>query len=999
MKVSELARKIAGALDQPLDRAALEKLAREYAEACQEVNARLEQCAALLAAGSEHQALQVAESHPPVLDLVAELEFARIEEWRDLCAEKGLTQAESLDVRTIRKLNEIYAKDLKATQGLYKEYRSAMLRRDLNLARAVLSRIIEEDPNDENARSELARLESQERPSPEPHHGDSGRAKPLAESKVKKVDTLKLSLKGRRPLDSALRERVAESLQKMQAAQVGSNPDQVLAEAAVLDVLLGGKTGLLTKEQSRQRRELESWAKKERQRLKKEIEALEKARHLEDRLVDMETWLADSPCRDEAVWQVMRVRAAELRTQGEEQWPRLPELAERLSQLEANLEAGWKSAREEGRRRRRPLWIGGVTILVIGAGLLLLNDRIFAMQTAVQLALDRGDISTARRELDSMKVASRMFVGPREPLQAKIAAFQQRLAEEEERVAQVRDMLAVLAQEAARDFAGQPFRQIGRQVEECRNKYEALAREFQDELAGSYARVMESWERLVERERETSGQRLAVVLAEVEELIRGRADFRHDPGEAEKGVEEAGPLLAELSDFQLPVMAGLRLPQEAMERAKRAQVHVENVATELQKLREAQVRMREAGSLSEYQKALEVVAGSQFLESEMVDEARRVARRGLSEESFAAQAIMPASPELWNFVQEENHRPLYPGKPTERERTLYLALRDEVDLKDIYRCLVTPLPPGRSGQERTLYSRGQPRRRDSTISDTVVRSEWVAEFYDPARNSAEIQFEAFPIGFSFVNRRQNDLRLVECSLTEESDLFRRLELGAWIDRSTGEFQRPVLRLLDQVRSEPRASPLFVTHVFLRLLELASQRPEVWGLQMSPSLQEQARELRTTLTLAVLPTDWMVPRRQEMYNGRLKQILDAGRKKSFEKEAEVLRAFYGAVAKEGFLFSGFVSLDGSVEASAGARGALELWGLEALSLRPALLFRREKLVGAWEQVRKPQPLTPLFAVRSDRHQLWRDTVEHLGLAPDDPLVQEMRPDFVRADHGR
>ncbi|GAB4239121.1 MAG: hypothetical protein OHK005_00270 [Candidatus Methylacidiphilales bacterium] len=1000
MKFAELARRIVGALDQHLGRPELERLASEYAQACQEVNTRLEQCAKLIKAGSEHQALQVAQSYPPVLDLVAELEFARIDEWRDLCGEEGLTLAEPLDVRTVRRLNEIYAKGLAATDGLYKEYRAARLRRDTIAARSVLERIIRQNPKDENAREEWARLEGEELPLRKSNH----RAEEEVETTVKpQVEAawkqLKLSEPTRRVPDSALKEKAAQRLEEMRAAREASNPEKVLVEAKALKMLLGQRAGVLSEEQKRERRELEDWAEQESQRLRKESEARERVRKIEDELVGLEGWLESGEHREEPVWRVMLARAAELRKEEGEDWTKLPELEERLTRLEADLEKGWKAAREEGRRRRRPLWVAGLAVVVIGTVIVLLNGRVFATQAAVQLALDKGEITKARQELASMEAASWLFVGPQELLKAKRSEFQRRLLEEEERATQVRDMLAVLAQEAAREFSGQPFRQVGRQVGECRDKYQALAREFQEEVAASYTRVMEAWERLVEREREASVQRLAVVLAEVEEIIRKRADFRHDPTEAEKGIEEARPLLAELADFQLPVMAGLRLPVETIERAKRAQVHIENVAAEVKKLREAKEQMRQAGLLGEYQAALEVVAGSQFLESEIVDEARRVARRGLSEESFAARAIMPASPGLWRFVREESNRPLYPDKPTDRERALYLGLRDEVDLRDIYRCLVSPLPPGQSEAERTIYSRGQPTRRDSTISDTVVRSEWVAEFYDPARHPSAIQFESVPIGFSFVNRRQNDLRLVESSLTMESDLFRRIGLGDWIDRSTGNFQMPVLRLLDQVRSEPKANPLFVTHVFLRLMDVVSERPESWGIQLSPSLQEQARELRTALSLAVLPTDWMVPRRREMFEARLKQILDAGRKKSFQQEAEVLRAFYGAAAREGFQFSGFVTLDGRVEVRPGSGGALELWGLEELSLRPALLFRREKVGSDWEQVRQPQPLTPLLAIRTDRRQLWRDTVQKLGLAPDDPLVQEMRPEFVRADHGR
>ncbi|MFQ3670338.1 MAG: hypothetical protein SNJ84_02645 [Verrucomicrobiia bacterium] len=1015
MRAGALARRMAAALERHPGRPALEALAREYALACQALNERLEKCAALLAAGSEHQALQVAESHPPVLDQVAELEFARIEEWRDLCAEEGLVQAEVLDVRTIRQLNAIYAKGLASTHALYKEYRGAMLKRNREAARAALERILELDPRDRNAEAELARLE--------------GRAVPELERSGARSSIPKLSISlgvGRRERTGVerqepevegegagnlqgfpakrlsgpeLKAKVEELLARMRAAREGGDAEAVQSEVARLKAVVGGRLALLTAEQSEERHQLETWAADEIRRRQAEEERRRRARDLEDRLIELEAWVEEEGERDEPVWQVALVRAGELREQGEGDWSRLGELEGRLTRVEERLRGGWERARARAAKRNRRLWMVGTVLVVLGAGVLFLNGRVLANQSRVQLALDRGAVSEARRELESMESASWLFVGPKLALRERMEGFRERLAEEEARAARVRGALAELGQEAARDFAGQPFRKVGRRFEECREEFAALAQEFRDELSASYGRVTEAWDRWVDREREASVARLNEVLAEVEGVVRARLDFRHDPGEAEKGLAEVKPMLAELADFQLPVMAGLRLPGETIERARQARVHAEAVESELKKLKEARDRMQTALSLGEYQAALEVVAGSQFLESEVVDEARRVARRGLSEGSFAASAMMPEAPKLWSFLREQGDRPLFPERPTERERSLFLALRDEVDLKDIYRCLVTPLAPGQRGAERTIFSRGQPQRRDSTISETVVRSEWLAEFYDPARHPSAIQFEAVPIGFSFVNRRPGDLRLVESTVSTESDLFRRLGLGEWIDRSSGEYRGPILRLLDQVRAEPLASPLFVSHVFLRLLEMTQERPEAWGVLLSPSLREVARDLRTTLSLEVLPSDWMVPRRRELHEARLKSILDGVRGRSFEREAEVLRAFYGAAAKEGFAFSGHVGLEGRVELSPRGGGALELWGLEAVSLRPSLLFRRPRVGEDWQQVRVPQPLTPLFAVGTDRRQLWRETVQRFGLALDDPSVQVMRPDFVQAEYGR
>src|SRR6187200_3185568 len=87
----------------------LEPLAAEYACWREESARRLETCAALLARGSEHSALQMAEANPPLMDLVAELSFAEEPAWQSLCARNDLPLGPALDSKTITALDEVYA--------------------------------------------------------------------------------------------------------------------------------------------------------------------------------------------------------------------------------------------------------------------------------------------------------------------------------------------------------------------------------------------------------------------------------------------------------------------------------------------------------------------------------------------------------------------------------------------------------------------------------------------------------------------------------------------------------------------------------------------------------------------------------------------------------------------------------------------------------------------------------------------------------------------------
>ena len=84
---TKLIRQIRDALSKQDQNAPLESLAADYVRLCHEANQRLESCAAMLGKGSEYQALQLAETEPALLDLIAVLSFAEAPEWADFCSE------------------------------------------------------------------------------------------------------------------------------------------------------------------------------------------------------------------------------------------------------------------------------------------------------------------------------------------------------------------------------------------------------------------------------------------------------------------------------------------------------------------------------------------------------------------------------------------------------------------------------------------------------------------------------------------------------------------------------------------------------------------------------------------------------------------------------------------------------------------------------------------------------------------------------------------------
>jgi hypothetical protein len=107
---------------------ALAELAANFAELCQEANARLRRCLDYLRRGLKSEAIHLAESHPNLLDMVAALDIPEIDEWEQLCAAYELARPARMMIEAAQELNEAYSQE-KPLQHLLSKHRVLALRR------------------------------------------------------------------------------------------------------------------------------------------------------------------------------------------------------------------------------------------------------------------------------------------------------------------------------------------------------------------------------------------------------------------------------------------------------------------------------------------------------------------------------------------------------------------------------------------------------------------------------------------------------------------------------------------------------------------------------------------------------------------------------------------------------------------------------------------------------------------------------------------------------
>src|SRR5262249_2155479 len=105
------------------------KLAGDFAAACRAANLRLQQCEAMIRAGDSHQAIQLAETAPNLLDLIKLLEFPRAADWRAFCQQNALPVGERIEAHCVQVLNECYARGITTDHPLYAAFRKAALNR------------------------------------------------------------------------------------------------------------------------------------------------------------------------------------------------------------------------------------------------------------------------------------------------------------------------------------------------------------------------------------------------------------------------------------------------------------------------------------------------------------------------------------------------------------------------------------------------------------------------------------------------------------------------------------------------------------------------------------------------------------------------------------------------------------------------------------------------------------------------------------------------------
>jgi hypothetical protein len=970
-QTERLVRKIAEVAAQPSTDTQTAKLAHDYAELCRAANRRLEQCALMIEAGQFLQALQLAETAPPLMDLITLLSFRQAADWRSYCQAHQLPWSEPFYDKYIRLLNEAYGKGIASDHPFYRDYRRAVMENDDARAFSILRVISRLNPSDANTKEEMKRLE---------------------EKLLRvKLESLRQVLAAGDPIN------IQTSLEQLEASGLpvpASHPVWQEAQVARCQQMLGRAEEL---------RRQDLWQDVEI--LVEEIHALATRYNVRLPDADADVWasLEEWTTQQRAAYAAQQDfrRAVSALEYEADSLASQRATGARLSQAGATAAYNSLAAkRTEAERFGQPLaedlvaqcqeesaWLQRQIqaanhrkrVIAIVAVLVILG----AIGATIPFVLNRareGEYEQRFRQLES----ARKVFGV-ESLLAEVPEAWKTNPQMADSLGQARDFvaretelkqsfdqkLAGLQQFAAADFRS-PLAQVGPDRESVGHALNQLAPEYQTAAASALGAWDARWQKF--RNAELDG-----ALHRVEEDAAAL--------NATNGVE---PVRAAIPQMQAMLLALApltaqppALEQDLADRLGLLNTKIESWTALAGKWEQGQAALSNAPSLRQYLEALDQLVLSPFATVAQKTDVEKIGRLQIDQETLLGQLLAPNDRSVWDSLTNVTgwSASLMPEQPTSQEKDLYFKLRDDKNVRDVNAYeLITNSRPNNPYRSHPVFVQGAIAPDNGGSEAGIV--------HDPAQYRDTLHFVRTAYSDWDYSKIQRLYRTLEC------DSYERLGLGDLIDANTGNYQKPILQIFDQLNHETKASAVFRAYVTFRLLAVAQVRPAEWGFPWCPALAAHLQALTALEANQIQSGDWMVPERSEKLERPLQEYFEKARAVPLEKQARFLQQLVRETCAKGFVFAGFVDATGHPVPQALATPSDELCGWSRAG-SATVLFRKAPGGEAYSPVAEPLPYSPLFVFAGDRRELLLQTLTATGYPA--ALAGPVLPPFFSATY--
>ena len=954
-QTERLVRKIGDLLGQPALEGPAARLAQDYAAIARAANRRLEQCAVMIEAGDDLQALQLAESPPPLLDLITMLSFRQAAEWRTYCQSHGLPWAEPFFDKSIRLLNQSYGKGLTPDHPYYTDYRKAVMKEDDERALAILRVIARMNAADPNTARELRHLE--DRVLGAQLDGlrqllESGGAAAVF-SRLQAIENSGLPIPPKHPVwQKAQLLRCEDLLARAETLRHQEVWQEVEAVLQDIQAVAGQHVVLFPPADQDRFTVLEEWARGMRKAFAEDQDFQRALAALEYQVGAAEAKRAAGTRATVGEWR-SDYNSLAGKWQEAERFQRSldGQILERCQQS-----CTWIQARIRAQTTRKRI-LATLTTLLVLSGVAAAGFFAWNWFQERNLLARFKTLQSSRRVGDTEQWLTRISAGLKAKPGVSAAAAEARkfVAHEHDLRHTFDQKLQALADLAASE-SGDKLNQVAVGRAECTQALEAVAPELQADCQSKLAAFEQRWQaRLGALQPERKAQ-FSARLLQAEKISAERLNGTNDPVAVRAALFSVQSLVAELDRIRAhPAALDGGLVRRFYQLTN--QVAFWSRAAD----QWDQLRAVAPGSIEEYTGWLGRRAQSPFASPEEVEAAKEITRLNLSQNSLLGPLLMPGYPSVWDSITNlpAADPSLKPEQPSAQERDAYLRLRDDKNLQDVYFYYLTKHPhPGNPAESHAVLTLGK------LQLDRVGRN--TGRIYDPQKSPGNLRFESQSIdSWDYV---KVDLK----GLARECFAFQRLGLGDLLDSNTGGCQKTILELLDRIAQDTDSSSIFRAYVSLKLFAVAEQRPLDWGLQWAPSAAKHIQTLKEMRAGELQSGDWFVPSQVSLYEERLKKYFEQARVISFQSEASFFHRLTRQAGSKGFAFAGFINAAGNpvITRTNVVRG--EYWGWANRLRTPALVLRRAAGDGSWQKPEEPLSLTPLFGFLGDRGLLLEQT---------------------------
>ncbi len=967
-ELERLIRRIEQALDKATPAGTVAKLAEDYAAACRAAALRLQQCAALQAAGDERQALQLAETAPALLDQLTLLAFRRSPDWKAHCSAEGLAAAAAFDIQTIRKLHGLFAAGIGKDHALYREYRRAVTLNDDARAIESLRSIVRVNGSDQNAREELGRLERKraaergkqlERMVRGPGQ-DPGAIARLMEEMERSGQGAEIpcweeaqSIRARFLLGKAEAARVDGDLEKAeQAAQAAAKLSGALEESerARLDAL-------------------QRWAVEESARLDEADRRKAATGQLNSLVNQLEQTEAGAPRRSQAE---LRAAADSL----ERAWRQVEILRGDVGAAVATrTEKVRRAIDAEINRRARASRLMAIGLAGLAVAALLAVAWIALARQAERALASRLEGLVRERKVAEAEAA--LGNSSKETGSAALAEARTKtvefLARERGLAAAAARMLAQLEEAGRAGFTNAPPERTAAAFEATRAAIVASAPEFQGPAEVAFAKLELGWQQFLDREKEARTARLATLLEPLERAAERELQFSFGPNQVAKAAERLRASLGEARPLVEAPIPALKPKQEALFRFERLEAKIGRYAEDAAGWLDAQRRLGAATNLAGHHEALQRLATNGFTPEGLRATASSFAARPLTAHSVLEPLLLPNGPA--GALGEEPRASRFPDEMLPAEREILRRLRDDENVQQVQRLEIEEKARAADDpkRRRIVYVRGELTRR-------ITRK--AGQIYDPMESPAALRFAPKEMA-------SLDYVVEEPRPTPERELYERCGLPRLLDSNTGRYQVSLLQALDEINADRKASPVFRAWLFAGLCEMIDAQPLQWGAPWSPALARDRAELGRKVGQQIHSGDWLVPAVNARLGPALSAHFDRAAPHSYSRQASFFKRLFPEAVRAGVTLVGHVSGDGEIVLY-GPRSSRRVWGFTEANSPATLLFNRLSPTEKPTPKAPPLPLTPLFVFGGDAGGMVDSTLQSLGYSAAGVGIPEWLP---------